>query len=444
MKFREVSLACAVLIVCLLYQACATDRRHESLHGWLQRSGCSLDDLTAGRREKSGIEAAFKTASVVALGEATHGQHESFEAKRAITMHLIREHGYRVVAYEASASKARACNAYVSGETDDLAAAMSGFGMLIWQVEENAQLLRDLRQWNASVPAEQRVRFVGVDVQDTDACAARLSQLLEGERPDFAKQVKAIAVRVDEAANQMFAGSRDAYDTLVSESDALCEEIREKSSKDQTRVAVMECVLEFQRGVARYKTVGARDRAMADLLLQYMKSNGEDKVVVWAHSAHVAKGALRYLNSEELAMGGHVATAIGKQYVAVGVAFGEGSFASLDRGESGKWGFRKYQVESPPIGSFEQPLAQEIATSTLIDLHEPSSDPTVKDWIRGDRGLRWFGGYNVPADVREMTRDVKNLMVTDLDGDFDMLLFLPKTTASVPRNPSLVLPAIAP
>lgn len=29
-----------------------------------------------------------------------HAKHETFELKRALTMHLIRNHGYRLVAYE--------------------------------------------------------------------------------------------------------------------------------------------------------------------------------------------------------------------------------------------------------------------------------------------------------------------------------------------------------
>lgn len=40
----------------------------------------------------------LKEVRVLALGVATHGQHESFELKRAWTMHLVCNTDYRYVA----------------------------------------------------------------------------------------------------------------------------------------------------------------------------------------------------------------------------------------------------------------------------------------------------------------------------------------------------------
>jgi len=114
---------------------------HADVQRWLRSSAAPLtsaDLFTA-------LDPMLKEVRVLALGEATHGQHESFELNRAWTMHLVRNTGYRYVAYEASASKARACEEYIAGRNNDRAEALSGLGMLIWMVEENAALLDDLR-----------------------------------------------------------------------------------------------------------------------------------------------------------------------------------------------------------------------------------------------------------------------------------------------------------
>ena len=95
---------------------------------WLQVSAVPIIHAAQGYGR---LDGEFAKAQVVGLGEATHGQHEAFELKRALTMHLIRNHGYRLVAYEASASSAIVCDDYIAGRNDDRRAALGGLSMLI-------------------------------------------------------------------------------------------------------------------------------------------------------------------------------------------------------------------------------------------------------------------------------------------------------------------------
>lgn len=54
------------------------------------------------------FDTALDGVTVVGLGGAMHGQHESFEFKRALTMDLIRNHQFRLVGCEASSTRASA------------------------------------------------------------------------------------------------------------------------------------------------------------------------------------------------------------------------------------------------------------------------------------------------------------------------------------------------
>lgn len=427
-----------VIFAAVTLGGCSHAPQRSGVSEWIAKNAVPVSAI--GKADGGAIELrrAFGSAQVVALGEATHGQHESFETKRAITMYLIQSHGYRIVAYEASASTAAACDAYVSGASDDLDAAMRGFGMLIWMIEENAALLRDLRAWNQRVPLEQRVRFVGIDVQDTKASGARLARLLSERSPRDAAAVRSISERLDGTVQTMFGGDRTTYDELVREATELVDRVRSAAAHEPPQsplcVDLRSALREFEGSVQMFLTPGRRDRAMADMTLGVLEDSGQNaKMVLWAHNAHVTKSPLRYLGSEELAAGGHMANALGEKYYAMGFAFGEGDFAANDLAE-GKWIFRTYSIDAPPEGSLEYWFMAGVSEASVIDLRRDSGDAQVEQWKLSGHGQRWFGGYKMPEDVREVSRDASKLMPTYPREAFDALVFLPRTTASTPRN----------
>src|SRR5438045_1255086 len=57
--------------------------------------------------------ARFGEARVVLLGEATHGSAEFYQARAAITRHLIEHHGFTIVAVEADWPDAARIDRYV-------------------------------------------------------------------------------------------------------------------------------------------------------------------------------------------------------------------------------------------------------------------------------------------------------------------------------------------
>ena len=55
----------------------------------------------------------FGDAQIVLLGEATHGTAEFYQARAAITQHLIEHHGFRIVAVEADWPDAAYIDRYI-------------------------------------------------------------------------------------------------------------------------------------------------------------------------------------------------------------------------------------------------------------------------------------------------------------------------------------------
>ncbi len=86
-------------------------------------------DAPQGLPPRETLEQLIGDARVVLIGESSHGTHEFYEARAAITKWLIEEKGFGAVAAEADWPDAYRVNRYVRGLGDDKSAdeALSGF-----------------------------------------------------------------------------------------------------------------------------------------------------------------------------------------------------------------------------------------------------------------------------------------------------------------------------
>ena len=240
---------------------CAQDspQGQERLVEWVRTAAVPLRPVM---EDFGPIDDQLAVATVVGIGEATHGQHEAFELKRQLTMHVIRRHGYRVVAYEASASRAVSCNEYIAGESDDRARALASLGMLVWQVEENGKLLDDLRAWNQTASSTDQVRFVGCDAQAGKAILARLSQLLGKGNADIVQQLRDLQGQLDDAMQSAMRGDPMRLKALVKEARSKCEQVREVAAKQRVEGSEINLRLrEFIANLELYSAPGRRDKS---------------------------------------------------------------------------------------------------------------------------------------------------------------------------------------
>jgi erythromycin esterase len=427
---RVVSLSALFLVA-----ACAAPAPKDDVVAWLRANAVA----TQGRDAFRGFDEIFERSRVVGLGEATHGQHESFELKRELTLHLVRNHGYRLIAFEAGATRARIRDEYLAGRNDDLEGALSGLGML-FRIDENAALLTELRAWNAKAGPEDQVHLVGVDPGDIGGATKRLTTLLEGVAPELAARATALASEVQPAAAKLASGDRVDYErvnvsaiALAGQVDALCGARKEVPAEAALRAT------ELRWGVAALGSNGGRDHAMAEMLLATLATSApKTRAVLWAHNGHVFHAPLRYMESDELATGGHLAAALGKDYYALGFLFGAGGFQALDRNEAGVYGYRRHAIGAPPPGSLEAPFVEAARGDFLVDLRSGPKGGKIGAWLDEGHGQRWFGGLVGPEEIANASGDASTLLPTYPRADFDGLIFLERTTPASPRDPSRI------
>lgn len=78
-----------------------------------------VQPLTRSAQDYDSLLALIGDARFVLLGEASHGTHEFYAQRAAITKRLIAERGFTVVAIEADWPDANRVHRYVRGASDD-------------------------------------------------------------------------------------------------------------------------------------------------------------------------------------------------------------------------------------------------------------------------------------------------------------------------------------
>jgi erythromycin esterase len=441
---------CGTVVLCTLLPACTTPPTTPTATSTPTSAATSVEAslpdairahaLPINTADLSALDSVLASAQVVGLGEATHGQQEAFAFKRALTMHLIRHHNYRTVAYESSATRARLCDDYINARTDSLNDAMRGLGMMIWRVEENAQLLRDLRAWNMSAAPQDRVRFIGVDVQDPAAAADRLAQLItSADAPastTLAESLRAIPPRIEPAIHSLYStGDPTAFNQVVESLTPLMEAVCTLAASGKLNPAdSQEAKLratELRWGIEMFRTAGGRDRAMGQMLIDQIEP--DERAVFWAHNEHIKKGPLTYLNTDELAAGGHIAFALGDRYHALGVIFHAGDFHSLAQDPAGSWLFRSYII-TPDMaaninGNISAPFIEADLGPSLLPLNIDAASSTLQTWLNTAHPMLWFGGYRVPDDLKAHLAQHPPISTTPKT-DYDSIAYWQTTTAS--------------
>ena len=260
-------------------------------------------------------------ASLVLLGECTHGTREFYRARAAITRQLITEHGFDAIAIEADWPDALHVSRYVCGNSSSLDAldALSSFErfpLWMWRNRETVELVEWLRVHNADVYApEQRVGVYGLDLyslrnsmdavvhylERTDPAAARLARRRyacfdhmaeDPQRYGYAASFGMRPACEDEVIHQLI--DLQARGAALAASGGGHSEAADELFFAQQNARVAQNAEAYYRTMfmGRDESWNLRDTHMADTLDALKAHLSERKgrparIVVWAHNSHI-------------------------------------------------------------------------------------------------------------------------------------------------------------
>ena len=275
-------------------------------------------------------------ATIVGLGEATHGTHEFFAMKHRLFRFLVERFDFRVFAFECDFGESVYFDRWLNGGPGDLDDLMRRTMIFwTWRTVEVKALLEWMRQVNLQRPEAKRLHYVGVDCQYATYQPDLLREYLERVSPGHLAEIEPLLAREESFRDGRFKNlSQEQYQSLQLDLGAeyqAWEGLRDgfihRSSAQEFEVArqLLRSLSQVNQLYSETSpTENIRDRHMADNTLWAQRNfAGGRGIALWAHNMHVANdGGDIWLRST----GCHLRGALGSRYVAVGFSFCQGSF----------------------------------------------------------------------------------------------------------------------
>jgi erythromycin esterase-like protein len=287
---------------------------HEALASDLRRA---VHPLANSRRDYDPLMDLVGDASVVLLGEATHGTHEFYRARAEITQRLIDEKDFSAVAVEADWPDAYRVNRYIRGHGDDASAEdalddFQRFPLWMWRNRDMVSLVEHLRRHNAGRPEAAKIGFYGLDLYSLYSSVAAVIEYLDKVDPAAAEQARQRYGCLDNAAREAQAyGYGVHFGTRPSCEDDVVQQLLDLHSNRDTYIHRDGLLAEDEQFAAEqnarlvksaeryYRTMfsyrdnswNLRDQHMSDTLealKQHLSRQGRPaKIVVWEHNSHI-------------------------------------------------------------------------------------------------------------------------------------------------------------
>ncbi|HEY7272557.1 MAG TPA: erythromycin esterase family protein [Actinoplanes sp.] len=238
------------------------------------------------------------------LGEASHGTHEFYTWRAAITRRLIEERGFSFVAVEgdwpdcARVDRSVRCAADAPDDPREALAAFERWPTWMWANEEVADFCRWLRGHNAARDPAERVAFHGLDVYSLWESLREILVYLRENDPDQVPAALA-AYRCfepyDEDPNAYAWSTRFVSATCEAEVVDMLVALRRRAMAGGDldtwqNAEVVAGAEHYYRAMVHGgpKSWNVRDRHMDGTLDRLLRHHGEGaKAVVWAHNTHV-------------------------------------------------------------------------------------------------------------------------------------------------------------
>lgn len=274
--------------------------------------------LTGGADDYDRLLRMIGDASIVLLGEASHGTHEFYRERARITKLLIVQKGFNAVAVEADWPDAYRINRFVRGEPGDAEAigALSGFERFPSWMWRNADVLDFIgwaRDHNEQIrPPGKQVGFYGLDLYSMNKSVDEVVAYLERRDPAEAAKAKTLYGCMDR-----FGGDPQNYGLMthagISEScrKEVIRQLVDLRAKETEYMAadgpaeadefffaeqnarLVKSAEEYYRKmfVPGASSWNQRDlhmmETLAELIAHLRSRHGSGKVVVWAHNSHL-------------------------------------------------------------------------------------------------------------------------------------------------------------
>lgn len=383
---------------------------------WIQQNAIPLQsvDLDASATDLAAMPRIIGRASLVGLGEETHGTHEFIAVKARLAKYLIANLGFTTFVMENNWGTSRLLDAYINGGIGITTSVMyqSLFGS--WLTQEYQALFEWMRAYNANPAHTPKIHFLGMDCQgvsqsDFEAVEQYVQQVAPQQvafvqslyRPIIAESLPnpyATYVPLDAATKQQFqTQAQRAYEQLQAHQ----QDYTQRTSPQQFAFALQtaRAIVQFttfynastqQEMLARYYQ---RDGFMAENVMWFHDhiAGSNPKIIVWAHNAHIANDTT-YASQYGRNLGGELRAHYKESYLPIGTTLFQGTMRVYDY-PSGK----VQAIPPAPAHTYNYNLGQAGLPLYMLDLRNlpPGS---VASWANGATSATTLLNYGLGGE----------------------------------------------
>ena len=418
-------------------------------------------DAPGGIPPREVLEQLIGDARIVLIGESSHGTHEFYEARAAITQWLIDEKGFCAVAAEADWPDAYRVNRYARGLGEDETAdeALSGFERFPAWMWRNT-VVRDFVDWlrirnrRQESNGQRQAGFYGLDLYSLHRSMHEVIDYLDKIDPKAAARARERYACFDHASaddGQAYGFSaafgagpsceNQAIEQLVEiQRNALAYARRdgllaedELFYAEQNAQTVHNAEVYYRAMFSgRVTSWNLRDEHMAqtlEALLKHLDRHHDvpsARIVVWAHNSHVGDARATEVSADgQLTLGQLVRQRYGDQSRLIGFSTYAGTVTAAS-----EWGgvAERKAVRPALNGSIEELLHETGRSSFLVSAH---ISPEAADPLSAVRLGRAIGVIYQPATERQS----HYFHVRPAD-QFDAMIHIDRTRALEPLEPT--------
>lgn len=255
-------------------------------------------------------------AKLALLGEASHGTHEFYAERAALSRRLVLEHGFNAVVVEADWPDAWRVNRYIRGTSDDrdAEAALSGFERFptwMWRNTVVRDFVEWLREHNRALTPSRQVGFYGMDLYSLHRSMGAVLDYLATADPEAAQRARSRYACFDHFGEDSQAyGYAASFGMQASCEDEVIQQLREMNRRAadllagsreeradlfhaQQNARLVRNAEEYYRTMfhGRVSSWNLRDSHMVETLQALEKHfdvlGTPARMVVWAHNSHL-------------------------------------------------------------------------------------------------------------------------------------------------------------
>lgn len=372
-------------------------------------------------------------ATLIGMGEGTHGTREFFDLKHRVFRYLVRQLGVTHFAIEGAWAEANELDHFVRTGDGDPTRLLSKLGFWTWNTIEVRDLILWMREWNRTAPVDRQLRFLGFDMQavalPADTVEAFVARALPAMRDSTAAWLACLEPyrgrngQAPRPRSEYLAGSAVARAACRAALDRVADLVAGYRGPEPAEVVARtqqsaQILRQWERvaGEASPALANARrDSSMAaNVAWLVAQAPAGTRLMLWAHNEHVAV--------RDGWMGRSLRDRFGDAYRSVALLFGRGTFNAVQLPSGG---LRTLNATNVPTGSLESFLGRTGVSTLMFDARRLlAAEAQVAAAFRGPLFMRSIGSVFDPQ------QELSFFTVRELPDHFDHVFFVNSATAT--------------